>query len=106
MRDNDTSDLVPFRQIPPFSRGVVVMTRNIRIASLDGIRGLAITIVFFLHSVILPDQGYERLKGVLSIGHAGVDLFFVLSGFLITGILRLKAHHDISAIFMRAALCG
>jgi peptidoglycan/LPS O-acetylase OafA/YrhL len=56
-------------------------------AELDGIRGIAILMVFLLHTVVLPDQGYEFLRGVLSIGHFGVDLFFCLSGFLITGIL-------------------
>ncbi len=58
-----------------------------RITSLDGLRGLAIFMVFLRHTILLPEQGYDRLKAAVDFGHLGVDLFFVLSGFLITGIL-------------------
>lgn len=43
--------------------------------ALDGVRGIAVLIVVFLHLHIL--------RG----GHLGVDIFFVLSGFLITSLL-------------------
>ena len=46
------------------------------IESLDGIRGIAILMVLLLHADWFNN------------GWIGVDLFFVLSGFLITGILR------------------
>jgi peptidoglycan/LPS O-acetylase OafA/YrhL len=60
------------------------------ILALDGIRGLAILLVLMCHlserftfgSHILNDA-----KNVAFAGWTGVDLFFVLSGFLITGIL-------------------
>lgn len=56
---------------------------------LDGIRGLAILLVMFHHMTILT--GHSRpeqvLYGMAQFGPHGVDLFFVLSGFLITGIL-------------------
>lgn len=63
-----------------------------RIPELDGIRGLAITLVIFQHyvhdSII---SGTSRLgdfiKNNFTLGGTGVDLFFVLSGFLIGGIL-------------------
>jgi peptidoglycan/LPS O-acetylase OafA/YrhL len=45
------------------------------IPSLDGLRGLAILAVLGVHS------------GVNNFGGCGVDIFFVLSGYLITGIL-------------------
>ncbi len=56
---------------------------------LDGIRGLAILMVMFSHFIVVGghlkgDNPFERL---LKSGYLGVDLFFVLSGFLITGIL-------------------
>ena len=51
---------------------------------LDGIRGIAVLIVVLWH--FGPDiQG--RQYGWLKAGHLGVDLFFVLSGFLITALM-------------------
>ncbi len=50
-----------------------------RIPQLDGLRGVAILMVFLYHALSVP------------LFWSGVDLFFVLSGYLITGILlRLK----------------
>lgn len=56
-----------------------------KIPQLDAVRGLAILVVI-LHNASLkfPSLHLERL---FSDGWMGVDLFFVLSGFLITGIL-------------------
>lgn len=52
---------------------------------LDGLRALAIIAVFLAHYfACMPVPGAYWL---LSMGWAGVDLFFVLSGFLIGGIL-------------------
>ncbi len=45
--------------------------------ALDGLRGVAITLVVLFH------LGFSWMRG----GFVGVDLFFVLSGYLITGIL-------------------
>src|SRR5260221_720191 len=57
---------------------------------LDGVRGLAIVLVLLVHFTP-PGQSHTVLgtltKALASIGNVGVDLFFVLSGFLITGIL-------------------
>jgi peptidoglycan/LPS O-acetylase OafA/YrhL len=51
--------------------------------ALDGIRGLAIALVFLYHcSTLEADLFFEVYPG-----WAGVDLFFVLSGLLITGLL-------------------
>ena len=53
------------------------------IPQLDALRGLAILQVMFVH--FLPEG--TALRPIVPFGDMGVDLFFVLSGFLITGIL-------------------
>jgi peptidoglycan/LPS O-acetylase OafA/YrhL len=61
-----------------------------RIPALDGIRGLAITLVLWFHAAPAGLPHHPRLAWFLkfgSIGWRGVDLFFVLSGCLIGGIL-------------------
>ena len=60
------------------------------IASLDGLRGLAFLMIFFRHYGITSHQKQLWVKIAAYLcygGWMGVDLFFVLSGFLITGIL-------------------
>jgi peptidoglycan/LPS O-acetylase OafA/YrhL len=58
---------------------------------LDGLRGIAILMVLLTHAFEANYQNGNllvRTVGYLcETGHFGVDLFFVLSGFLITGIL-------------------
>ncbi len=63
-----------------------------RISELDGVRGLAILLVLFWHyayaTIPIPKRAWKAyLLLPLSITWSGVDLFFVLSGFLIGGIL-------------------
>ncbi len=62
-----------------------------RVPALDGVRGVAILLVMLFHfSALVPSGGtfVERsIYRFTGAGWAGVDLFFVLSGFLITGIL-------------------
>jgi peptidoglycan/LPS O-acetylase OafA/YrhL len=60
-----------------------------RMPALDGVRGLAIAMVLAVHTMHLPaDDAVDKiLRGGAHWGWTGVDLFFVLSGFLITGIL-------------------
>ena len=56
-----------------------------RIPELDGLRALAIGMVVLWHYVGISDPG--NLYVIFRLGRSGVDLFFVLSGFLITSIL-------------------
>jgi peptidoglycan/LPS O-acetylase OafA/YrhL len=64
-----------------------------RIIELDGLRGIAILLIFFYHSrhflEVLDFEGANILNSILQTMWIGVDVFFVLSGFLITRILLL-----------------
>ncbi|HEY6413237.1 MAG TPA: acyltransferase [Edaphobacter sp.] len=65
----------------PTTRNPAAAARGTRIERLDGVRTIAIALVIAIHF------------GFFSLGWAGVQLFFVLSGLLITGILR-RARRD------------
>ena len=61
-----------------------------RMLQLDLLRGVAILLVLFTHSVVRPQEAGSMgpVLGYLQrLGPTGVDLFFVLSGFLVGGLL-------------------
>jgi peptidoglycan/LPS O-acetylase OafA/YrhL len=65
--------------------------KQARIPELDGLRGFAILLVVSIHYFYDPGanlpQFLHYLQSFFALGWTGVDLFFVLSGFLIGGIL-------------------
>lgn len=67
------------------------------VPALDGVRGLAIVLVLISHLMLFNDRTGSRfgdsLAALRGLGWVGVDLFFVLSGFLITGILYDTLHN-------------
>jgi peptidoglycan/LPS O-acetylase OafA/YrhL len=63
-----------------------------RIPELDGLRGIAISLVLFGHYFVnpwrtIPGSYGAYLQSASRLTGTGVDLFFILSGFLIGGIL-------------------
>ncbi|HWE23142.1 MAG TPA: acyltransferase [Myxococcales bacterium] len=63
-----------------------------RIRSMEGLRGLAVALVFLVHYETLfgawvpqGTGGEHVVRFLFIVGHCGVDLFFVLSGYLIYG---------------------
>jgi peptidoglycan/LPS O-acetylase OafA/YrhL len=74
--------------MPPAESPTLVVSGRERMPSLDGLRGIAMLIVVGCH-LIWPSATFhfDWIDRVLINGWIGVDLFFVLSGFLITGIL-------------------
>ncbi len=74
------------------SAGPKSMSPSERVPELDGLRGLAILLVVICHYIANSEHAplgfwIHHFLSSLSIGWSGVDLFFVLSGFLIGGIL-------------------
>lgn len=78
------------------------------LSSMEGLRGFAVFLVFLVHYSTLiapwlsPDSMVEHIaRNVHAIGNVGVDLFFVLSGYLIYGALIVKARPFLKFIARR-----
>jgi peptidoglycan/LPS O-acetylase OafA/YrhL len=82
-----------------------------RVPELDGVRGLAILLVVVWHYAVFPLQ--QQLGSAVPFGlralritASGVDLFFVLSGFLIGGLLLdHRASPNYFKVFYTRRLC-
>jgi peptidoglycan/LPS O-acetylase OafA/YrhL len=65
----------------------ITLNQPDRLHGLDHLRTLAITLVFLFHYKILVGGFPDRIADLIQFGWTGVDLFFVLSGFLIASQL-------------------
>lgn len=80
------------------------------ITSLDGVRGVAISLVLMVHLLWANSQTGSKFVAfagqIRASGWVGVDLFFALSGFLITGILfdTLHSSHYFRNFYSRRIL--
>ena len=82
-----------------------------RVPELDGLRGIAVLLILVLHWVVRTPTGTQwaahapRATALADMTWAGVDLFFVLSGFLIGGILldHRDARRLLPAFYARRA---
>ncbi len=71
-----------------------VQRRLVYLADIDGLRALAVLAVVFFHLKIPGFSG----------GYVGVDIFFVISGFLISGSIRDQINtgrFNFSAFYIR-----
>ncbi len=76
--------------------------RSSRNVPLDVLRGLAILLVLGRHAIIDPDAAGWLITPATVLrefGWTGVDLFFVLSGFLVGGLIfgEIRKHGDFHA---------
>lgn len=85
-----------------------VRLSDIHSPRLDGLRGLAILLVMMCHQTVATRTSVidRYLFSATELGWCGVDLFFVLSGFLITGILldNRESPRFFSSFYGRRAL--
>ena len=79
------------------------------VPALDGIRGVAVMLVFIshLHMILSPELTFREvtpwkfINRTFEAGFLGVDIFFVLSGFLITSLLLKERSSNQSGMVSR-----
>src|SRR5229473_2004106 len=83
-----------------------------RLKAMEGLRGIAVTLVFLVHydslfgDWLAPHSVGARVAEFLrTVGHSGVDLFFVLSGYLIYGAVISARDFSYARFMQRRLLC-
>ncbi len=63
-----------------------------KLENIQALRGVAVIMVVLFHLMTIEQKygGDSILPGIMSVGLGGVDLFFVISGFVMTTILQGK----------------
>jgi len=59
-----------------------------RVPSLDGMRAVSMLLVFLSHSGIVPITSQPAAKVLMNLGVFGLTIFFFISGYIITTLLR------------------
>lgn len=92
------------------SPAVAAPASALRVPEIDGLRGVAILLVLFVHYYVQQfADGFRAFSPDLFefclSASSGVDLFFVISGFLIGGILldRVRSGGALKAFYLRRA---
>lgn len=83
------------------------MAAKHHIPALDALRGMAVLLVLWTH--VPPDTlgpGLNQLRQFLQTGYLGVDIFFVLSGFLMRRLLRIFPIYYLTLVVMTLAAPG
>lgn len=75
------------------------MVQRKRFVEIDALRGIAAVVVVLYHYIILYGDKFghekENYIEILSLGHYGVQLFFIISGFVIyMSVLKVKSTSD------------
>jgi peptidoglycan/LPS O-acetylase OafA/YrhL len=101
--DSESRQESPARTLNNHAQGNLALPEHL--PELDGLRGLAILLVLIFHFAADLPRNVILLAPVY-FGWSGVDLFFVLSGFLITRILLRTRSNDgyFRSFYMRRAL--
>lgn len=78
-----------------------ITQRPVRIVGIDFLRAIAVLLVTFRHNTLAWLENQPRIQEVAAVlwqgGWLGVDLFFVLSGFLVSGLLfrEFRRHGEV-----------
>jgi peptidoglycan/LPS O-acetylase OafA/YrhL len=95
----EPADLVPTTEPLPDSP-IPAWVSTGRVPCLDGLRAVSIGLVLFAHSVRPPGSPFAGYRRFAQPAAVGVDVFFVISGFLIT-LLLLREHDRTGRVSLR-----
>ena len=91
-----------------FNNNFIINNKN---AALDGVRGLAVLLVFHVHlfapfgnsNYYLDSNFFISIVKLIHAGHTGVDIFFILSGFFIYLSIKNNQYTFLSFLSKRYA---
>jgi peptidoglycan/LPS O-acetylase OafA/YrhL len=111
MRPASPASRVFRRSTTPLSLSALPNTGGSRLIQLDVLRGGAILLVLFRHSIVSSQEAGPLQRAVTHLWRfsaTGIDLFFVLSGFLVGGLLfkelKTTGRVDVKRFLVRRCL--